>query len=302
MKQDILEKRNCINEGKNASNKTLVIMFPKRLSNGGKRTADEIIQEAKKKERTFEIKYFGECFPRGYNYSQLGQFDVAIMLGYSVMSYFTCEVANIGISLFVSTPELYATYEKLHHLVEERKQRLNHITYDAIKQNNRSLNYGYNPNDDFDDRALQRWLSCSDYYYYGGVELFDNYDNLFNKLSTKKFLNLKLSSYEHRIENAKIGVEHWQAIGRYFFGETDFPHEKSVIPNTLNEGLEMWQKAVSRPNFKSTSGKLFDGLPVVADMLDDLNGIIPECSMFKDDKILLLTNRTEIINERQLLN
>ncbi|XP_047143405.1 uncharacterized protein LOC124817416 [Hydra vulgaris] len=302
MKQELQEKKSCINECKRSSNKTLVVILPKRLSNGGRKIASEIIQEARKKERTFEIKHFDECFPRGYNYCQLDQFDVAIMLGYSVMSYFNCEVANIGIPLFVPTPELYAYYEKVYHLVEERKQRLDHTAYDAMKQNSRSLNYGYNPNDDFNERALQRWLSYSDYYYYGGVEIFDNYDNLFNKLSSTNLLNLKLKAYEHRLDNAKINVENWQAIGRYFFDEADFSHEKTVMPNTLNEGLEMWQKAVTRPNFTSTNGKYFDGIPIVAVMLNDLKGIIPECSKFKHVKILLLTNRTETINECQLLN
>ncbi|XP_047133427.1 uncharacterized protein LOC101241152 [Hydra vulgaris] len=302
IKQELQEEENCISECEKTNNKTLVIIFPHRLSNGGEKIANEIIKEARKKERTFEIKHFNECFPKGYNYCQLDQFDVAIMLGYSVMSYFNCEVVNTGIPMLVPTPKLYANYEKLHHLVEERKQRLDYTSYDAMKQSSRSLNYGYNPNDDFDERALQRWLSYSDYYYYGGVELFNNYDNLFNKLSTINLLNLNLKAYVHRIENAKIGVEHWQAIGRYFFGEADFPHEKTVIPNTLKEGLEMWKKAVSRPNFTSTGGKYFDGLPIVTVMLDDLNGIIPECSKFKHVKILLLANRTEIVNECHLLN
>ncbi|XP_047133459.1 uncharacterized protein LOC100203540 [Hydra vulgaris] len=302
IKKDLQEKKNCINECKKAVNKTLVVIFPKRLSKGGEKIANEIIQEARKKERSFEIKHFEECFSKGYNYCQLDQFDVAIMLGYSVMSYFSCEVANIGIPLFVPTPELYANYEKLYHLVEERKQRLGHTSYDAMKQSSRSLNFGYNPNDDFDEKALQRWLSYSDYYYYGGVELFNNYENLFNKISTTNLINLKQNAYKHRIENAKIGVEHWQAIGMYFFGETDFPHEETIIPNTLKEGLEMWQNAVSRPNFTSTGGKYYDGIPVVAVLLEDLNGIIPECSKFKYVKIVLLTNRTEIVNECHLLN
>ena len=63
------------------------------------------------------------------------------MLGYSVMSYFSCEVASLGIPMFVPTPRLYAEWEKDHHLIAERKSSLSHATYNYMKPSTRSLNY-----------------------------------------------------------------------------------------------------------------------------------------------------------------
>ncbi|XP_047140265.1 uncharacterized protein LOC124815537 isoform X1 [Hydra vulgaris] len=303
VKKDIRDKKNCFNKCKKANNKTLVMIFPKRLSNGGRIVADEIIREAEKMERTFEIKNFQQCFPNGYNYCHMEQLEVGIMLGYSVMSYFNCEVANIGVPLFVPSPKLYANYEKQYHLVEERKQRIQHTSYDAMRQSNRSLNYGYNPNDDFNETALQRWLSYSDYYYYGGVEQFDSYEELFRKITTVNLTNLKQKAHKHRIENNKIVVDHWQAIMKYFYGDSDYYHEKPYTPSTLNDGLEMWRKSVSRPSLTSTGEKNFDGLPVITIMLEDLNEVIPECFKYKNEFIIvLLTNRTETINGCKLIN
>ncbi|XP_065672992.1 uncharacterized protein LOC101237499 isoform X1 [Hydra vulgaris] len=278
IKKEIDDKKNCFNECKKANNKTLVMIFPKRLSNGGKIVADEIMREAAKIERTFEIKNFEQCFPNGYNY------------------------CHLGVPLFVPSPKLYANYEKQHHLVEERKQRLQHMSYDAMTQNNRSLNYGYNPNDDFNETALQRWLSYSDYYYYGGVEQYNNYEELFHKITTVNLTDLKQKALKHRIKNHKIVVDHWQAIIKYFYGDSDYYHEK-YAPNTLNDGLEMWRKSVSRPNLTSTGKKNFDGLPVITIMLEDLNEVVPDCFKYKNEFIIvLLTNRTETINGCKLIN
>ncbi|XP_012559748.2 uncharacterized protein LOC100203850 isoform X1 [Hydra vulgaris] len=302
IEKEVKEDKNCKNKCKNASNKTIVIIFPKRLSKGGKIVAKQIRHEANKKERTFEIKYFAECFPSHYNYCQMGQIDVAILLGYSVMSYFSCEVANVGIPLFVPSAELYAKYEKLHHLVSERKQRLDHSTYDIMKQNIRSLNYGYNPNDDFDDKALQRWLSYSDYYYYKGTETYNNYDILFHKLSNLNLSNMKYNAFKHRIENVNVGINHWHAIGRYFFGDSIFLFKEKYMPKTFGEGLNFWKKQVTRPDFTLKDRKDFDGPPIAVLMLADIHGIIPECFKFKFYKIVLLTDKTKKVNDCQLLD
>ena len=112
---------------------------------------------------------------------------------------------------------------------------------------------------------------------------------------------MKKEAFEHRVENKKIGVEHWQAIGKYFFDDSEVSLDERYKPKSLKEGLEAWQKLIERPDFKSTNGQYFEGTPIIMLMLDDLGGIIPECYKVKNAKVILLTNRTGILNGCQLV-
>ena len=74
VEKEVEENIKCTNECKKTSNKTIILIFPKRLSDGGWRIAKDLKLKAGKNEQTFEIKYFHECFPSGYRYCQLGMF------------------------------------------------------------------------------------------------------------------------------------------------------------------------------------------------------------------------------------
>ena len=65
------------------------------------------------------------------------------MLPYSVMSYFSCELASLGIPIFMPSPTLLAEWQKMYHILQERKSDLGHKDTDFLMQNTRSFNRGY---------------------------------------------------------------------------------------------------------------------------------------------------------------
>ncbi|XP_057295825.1 uncharacterized protein LOC130624266 isoform X2 [Hydractinia symbiolongicarpus] len=224
-----------------------VLIMPKRLSKGGYIVAEEIKNYKGKAKKKYEVKLFEEAFKGRYNYCQIGAYQAGIVLGYSVMSYFTSEVASLGIPLFVPTPRLYAEWERKYHLILERKSSLEQARLDDMKESSRSINMGYNPNDDFDEKAILEWVKYSDYYYYGGVQQFDSYEELFEKLENSDLQAMSAAMLKDRKQNRDKNINNLKAIEKYFF---DGEHETNTyIPKTFSEGMKLWQEKLNPPKF-----------------------------------------------------
>ena len=108
----------------------------------------------------------------------------------------------------------------------------------------RSLNYGFNPNDDFDLRSLENWLYYSDYNYWEGTILFDSLEDLLEKIMSTNYDEVHKVLEEHRIRNKEKNRENWRSIVRYL---ADGP--KSTIPETFESGMAMWDNKVEPPDF-----------------------------------------------------
>ena len=109
--------------------------------------------------------------------------------------------------------------------------------------------FSFNPNDDFDLTALERWVAYAEYYYYKGVTLFDNYEELFKKIEQADFNNLHKEAVKHRVDNTIINHLNTKAIEKYFF---DGENQRYVpkVPKTLVEGLKLWEEKIKRPKFE----------------------------------------------------
>ncbi|XP_057294327.1 uncharacterized protein LOC130622887 [Hydractinia symbiolongicarpus] len=229
-------------------NKMEVLIMPKRLSRGGHIIAKEIKNYSEKSKRKYKVELFEVALRGRYNYCQIGTYQAGIVLGYSVMSYFTSEVATLGIPLFVPTPRLYAEWERKYHLIEERKNNLSQTRLDDMKENPRSINLGYNPNDDFNEKDILEWVKYSDYYYYDGVQQFDSYEELFEKLQNSDLKAMSDAMLKGRKENRDRNVNNLKAIERYFFnGEQE--QKNPYMPKTFSEGMQIWQDKLKPPKF-----------------------------------------------------
>ena len=106
------------------------------------------------------------------------------------------------------------------------------------------MNYGFNPNDDFNLPSLENWLSYSDYNYWEGTILFDSLDDLLEKIMTTNYDKVHNVMEEHHIRNKERNRENWQTVVRYL---ADGP--KSTIPKTFQSGMAMWNNKVKPPDF-----------------------------------------------------
>ncbi|XP_057295432.1 uncharacterized protein LOC130623904 [Hydractinia symbiolongicarpus] len=228
-------------------NKMEVLIMPKRLSKGGHIVAEEIKKYSENAKGKYKVELFENAIKGRYPYCQIGKYQAGIVLGYSVMSSFTSEVASLGIPLFVPTPRLYAEWERKHHLIEERKNNLDQIILNDMEKNPRAINIGYNPNDDFDEKAILEWVKYSDYYYYDGVQQFDSYEELFEKLENSDLQAMSAAMLKDRKQNLDNNIRNLNAIEKYFFnGEQE---TKSYMPKTFSEGMKLWQEKLNPPKF-----------------------------------------------------
>ncbi|XP_057294323.1 uncharacterized protein LOC130622884 [Hydractinia symbiolongicarpus] len=237
-------------------NKMEVLIMPKRLSKGGHIIAEEIKNYSRKAERKYKVELFEVALKGRYNYCQIGTYQAGIVLGYSVMSYFTSEVATLGIPLFVPTPRLYAEWERIYHLISERKNTLSQTRLNDMKENPRSINFGYHPNDDFKEKDILEWVKYSDYYYYDGVQQFDSYEELFEKLENSDLQAMSAAMLKGRKENRDRNVNNLKAIERYFYnGEQE--QKSPYMPKTFSEGMQIWQDKMTPPKFITNNTRTF---------------------------------------------
>ena len=110
----------------------------------------------------------------------------------------------------------------------------------------RSLYKGYNPNNDFDIKSTQKWLSYSDYNYWEGTLFFDSIGDLCDKIVTSNFTWARGKMEQHRIKNKMINKNNWQAIVSYLHDAV-----KNDLPTTFEEGIRQWEMKIDEPSFLS---------------------------------------------------
>ena len=108
----------------------------------------------------------------------------------------------------------------------------------------RSLNYGFNPNDDFNLPSLENWLYYSDYNYWEGTILFDSLDDLLEKIMSTDYDKVHEVMERHHIKNKERNRENWRSTVRYL---ADGPN--STIPKTFQSGMAMWNNKIQPPDF-----------------------------------------------------
>ncbi len=136
------------------------------------------------------------------------------------------------------------SWEATYHIAPERKSTLKQTTYNTMKPNSRSINYGYNPNDDYNETNSQRWFIYSDYYYRKGSVVFESIDDLFEKIKSTDLAKVQAEIESHNSKNRKLNTLGWRSIERYL-GDTG----KGEMPKTFSEGMELWNSKNKPPQF-----------------------------------------------------
>ncbi len=116
----------------------------------------------------------------------------------------------------------------------------------------RSLNYGANPNNDFDVQSTTRWLHYSDFNYWEGTVFFDSIKDLMNKVLSTDYTNVHQILEKHRVENKELNKKHWQGIVRYL---SDGAANTPRMPGSFDEGMTLWESKVQVPAFTSSLGR-----------------------------------------------
>ena len=116
--------------------------------------------------------------------------------------------------------------------------------------------------------ALTHWLAYSDYYYYKGVVIFDSYEELFQKIKSADLHEMQKNALQHRLEKNIRNHLNYRAINKYFFSDDGDDHhirpydgdknktddsegKQPYLSKTLEEGMSLWTKKISRPNLSS---------------------------------------------------
>ena len=115
----------------------------------------------------------------------------------------------------------------------------------------RSLNCGFNPNDDFDLPSLENWLYYSDYNYWEGTILFDSLEDLLEKITSTNYDEVQEVMEEHHVRNKEKNRENWRSKVRYL---ADGP--KSTIRETFESGMAMWNSKIKPPDFSYRPPKI----------------------------------------------
>ena len=126
----------------------------------------------------------------------------------------------------------------------ERKSTLKQTAYNTMKQNSRSINLGYNPNDDYNETNSQRWFIYSDYYYREGSVIFESIDDLFEKIKSIDLAKVQAEMKSHNTKNKELNKLCWKSIVRYL-GDTI----KGKMPRTFQEGMDLWKHKNKPPQF-----------------------------------------------------
>ena len=113
------------------------------------------------------------------------------------------------------------------------------------------MNYGFNPNDDFNLTALEHWLNYAVFGTWGAVVYFDSLDDLLSKLMITNYNEAHDKFVKFRIKNKQMNRKNWRSVVRYL---SDGPQLKT--PRTFEEGMKIWNGKLQPPDYGSPKHKV----------------------------------------------
>ena len=195
-----------------------------RLGNISSKALDELKAIGIKNNLKFEIL---RTFYKSYTYNQLASHPAVVIFPYSVMSMSIIDFYAINLPIFVPSIKFLTKTRAIFDRTLQFEYFCNNFT--NIEPHITSI-HKYNPNDE-NDEPYMYWLKYADFFQWPYVTVFDDFDDLIQKLKTVdlKKISEKMKAY-NKIKETDL-LDNWCQIIKK-------TQKFQPIPNSYKEALD----------------------------------------------------------------
>ena len=215
--------------------KSNIVIAPQRLSEGGVRIAETLIEHARVAAPKISLSHWFGIEDQ----ERMKSVSAFVAIPYSAHSFGLVELKGMGVPVFFPSKRLLAAWIVDFTVMPERHHIVKRSNSSLLDPSPNSPHKSYDPGNDNDYASVYHWIQFCDWYFWP-VGFFDSWDDLLFKLENANFelMAEKMRVFNNaHFEQAKL---QWRClISRKL--RNILPGESS-IPNSYEEGLALYEQ------------------------------------------------------------
>ncbi|KAL9644304.1 hypothetical protein ABK040_005765 [Willaertia magna] len=185
-----------------------------------------------------------------YEYSDLAKHPAIVIVPYqvSVMSFF--EYYRMGIPMYFPSLDLLTKLQVERNLLNERtwysvSNGRRHSPGSTLPKHGSIIDHNYDPNNDRDSESVKYWLQYSDLYQWPHIIIFNDMNDLYEKLSKatpEYYAEISKKMMEHNKVLQERLINYWKK--QFELIERKTKVEGKQVFNTYEEAMKkLWNKS-----------------------------------------------------------